>query len=236
MDLEVKGFIETSFVDWDGHIVSVLFLPYCNFKCPFCHNAGLVENSQNYQTIPLDKIEKFLLSHKDFIDGVCITGGEPCLHHDKGLLPFLTKIKGFGFKVKFDTNGNLPEFLKELIDNKDVDFIAMDIKGPLDKRYDKLSGVETDLEKVKKSIKMIMDSGIPYEFRTTVVPNLLNAEDVIDIAKFISGSKKFVIQQFISQNSWDASLREIKPYQKEELEAIASECKKFVPNTILRGV
>ena len=235
-DLEIKGFIETSFLDWDGHVVSSIYLPYCNFKCPFCHNSGLVEKSHEYETIPLEKIEQFLLEHKDFIDGVCITGGEPCLHKNSGLFDFMKKIKQMGFKIKLDSNGYDPEALKEAIGSGLVDYIAMDIKGPFDERYDKLSGIKTKIKDVVESIKIIMSSNINYEFRTTVVPTLVDTKDIEDIARHIKGAMKFALQQFVPKNSWDESLRNVKLYSKEQMMDLQNICKNYVPNTILRGV
>ena len=233
--LTIKGFTQTSFLDWDGKVVSTLYVAGCNFHCPFCHNSGLIEKPQEYETIPLEKIEDFLLERKDFVDGICLTGGEPTLHKKQGLFEFLRKIKGLGFQVKFDSNGMDPGCLGDLVARKMIDYIAMDIKGPLDERYDKLSGVKTDLTKVKESIKLIMESGLGYEFRTTVVPTLLSPEDVSDIAKDLKGAKKFVLQQFVSAHCWDESLRKVKPYAKEELEAMAKACKPYVENVLVRG-
>jgi pyruvate formate lyase activating enzyme len=235
-ELDIKGFIETSFLDWDGKVISTLYVAGCNFRCPFCHNFGLIEKPREYESIPLTRIEKFLLEHKDFLDGICLTGGEPCLHKNRGLFEFLRWVKDLGFQVKFDTNGADPECLKKVIDQKMADYIAMDIKGPLDERYDKLSGVKTDLAKIKRSIKMIMQSGIPYEFRTTVVPILLEAGDIEDIAKHIAGAGKFVFQQFSAPHTWDEALRSLKPYPKEKLEAMAALARTHVPNTVIRGV
>lgn len=235
MDLEVKGFHETSFLDWDGQIVSVVYLPYCNFKCPFCHNFGLVYCPESYETIPYERIEKYLVSHKDFIDGVCITGGEPCLHKDKGLFDFIEKIKKLGFKIKIDTNGYDPETLKKLINDKLLDYIAMDIKGPLDERYDKLSGIKTDIKKIKESIQLIMDSGIKYEFRTTVIPGLLDKNDIVDIAKAIKGAQLFVVQQFVPVHAFDEALKTVKPYQKNEIEEMVKAVRPYVKSVKIRG-
>ena len=235
MDLEIKGLIETSFLDWDGKVVSTLYVPYCNFRCPFCHNSGLIEKPQDYETIPLERIENFLTERKDFIDGICLTGGEPCLHKKRGLFEFMRRIKGLGFKIKFDTNGTDPQTLGELIDGKLIDYIAMDVKGPLDERYDKLSGIRTDLEKIKQSIALIMASGLDYEFRTTVVPTLLDMKDIEDIAKYISGAQKFVLQQFAPDHTWDESLRTLKPYPREKLEEIVKASRPYVENTLIRG-
>ena len=236
MDLEIKGFIETSLLDWDGMIVSTIYVPYCNFRCPFCHNSGLIEKPREYETVPISHIEKFLLEHKKFIDGICLTGGEPCLHKNRGLFGFMQHIKGLGFKIKFDTNGTDPETVKKAIDDKLVDYIAMDIKGPLDERYNKLSGVKTDLDKVKQCIAIIMEKRVPYEFRTTVVPGLLDERDIEDIARFIAGAEKYVFQQFAAEHTWDGSLRSVKPYPKEKLEQMVKVSKSYIENTSIRGV
>ncbi|KPJ62433.1 hypothetical protein AMJ44_15575 [candidate division WOR-1 bacterium DG_54_3] len=236
MNLEIKGFIETSFLDWDGKIVSTIFVPYCNFRCPFCHNSGLIEKPNSYETIPLERIEQYLIEHKDFIDGICLTGGEPALHKKRGLFEFMRRIKELGFQIKFDTNGTDPELLRKALDEKLIDYIAMDIKGPLDERYHKLAGVKADLDRIEESIKVIMQDRVPYEFRTTVVPDHLESKDIEDIAKRIAGARKFVLQQFVAENTWDESLRSVKPYSREKLEEIVGFAKIFVPNTILRGI
>ncbi|NQT29862.1 MAG: anaerobic ribonucleoside-triphosphate reductase activating protein [Candidatus Saganbacteria bacterium] len=235
MDLEIKGFIETSFLDWDSKIVSTLYVAGCNFRCPFCHNFGLIENPASYETVLLKDIFDFLLLHKDFIDGICLTGGEPCLHKSKGLFEFLEQIKALGFLVKLDTNGTDPECLKKLIDKKLVDYFAMDIKGPIDERYAKSSRVKTDPLKIAESIKIIVKSKIPYEFRVTVVPTLLDNKDIYDIAKYLKGAQKFVLQQFVVDNCWDESFRNVKPYPKERLDEMLKLSKPFVANTVIRG-
>lgn len=234
--LEIKGFIETSLLDWDGKIVSTLYVAGCNFRCPFCHNSGLIEKPHEYKTITLEHIEKFLLEHKEFLDGICLTGGEPTIHKNRGLSSFLRKIKDNGFLVKFDSNGTDPECLEALVTEKLVDYIAMDVKGPLDERYDRLSGIKSDLSKIKKSIKLIMECKVDYEFRTTVVPTLLELDDIQYIAKALAGSQKFVLQQFVPLHVWDQELlKEVKPYSREQLEAAAKASKKFISNTLVRG-
>lgn len=235
MDLEVKGFFETSFLDWDGKIVSTVCVPLCNLRCPFCHNSGLIEHPHTYENIPLKHIDNFLVEHKDFIDGVCLTGGEPCLHKNRGLIEYLKRIKKMDLLVKFDTNGTDPKTLKQLIDQKLIDYIAMDLKGPLDERYNKLTGVKTDLVKIKQSIELIRNSGLGYEFRTTVVPTLLDIKDIEDMAKAIAGAEKFALQQFVPENSWSEALRSIKPYEKEQLDEMVKVCQKYIANTIVRG-
>ena len=236
MDLEIKGFIETSFLDWDGKVVSTLFLPRCNFRCPFCHNAGLIENPQSYKTVPADRVIKYLVEHQDFIDGICLTGGEPCLHKNQGLFEFLKRVKELGFGVKFDTNGADPECLKEIIENKLVDYIAMDVKAPLDQRYDRLAGTAVNLANILESIKLIKESELPYEFRTTVVPGLVDTPEVAAIAQFLSGAEKFVLQQFVPKNAWDERLRDLNPYPKEKMDQLVKTAQKYLSKVLVRGI
>ena len=235
MTLEIRGLIECSLLDWDGKIVCTAFLPHCNFRCPFCHNSGLILNPGEYDAVTEEAVEKYMLDHKNFIDGICLTGGEPCLHRDKGLFEFLERIKGHGFLVKLDTNGTSPECIGRGIEKKLIDYIAMDVKAPLDERYEKLSGVKTDIEKIKRSISLIMGSGLPYEFRTTVVPGLLEEKDIEDLARCIAGADKFVLQQFTPGHTWDESLRSVKPYPKEKLEAMAAAARNHVKKVLIRG-
>ena len=140
-----------------------------------------------------------------------------------------------GFQVKIDTNGSDPACVEKAIDEGLLDYVAMDIKGPLDERYHKLSGVKTDLDKIKQSVDILMQKKVPYEFRVTVVPTLLDTKDVEDIAKSLKGSQKLVLQQFSAENTWDKLLREVKPYAKEKLEAMLKLCKSHVANTLIRG-
>ena len=195
--MDVKGFIDVSFVDWDGKSSAVIFLPGCNFRCPFCHNVNLVLNPEKLETIPFEYLETQLKKQKEWIDGVCITGGEPTLHGD--LAELCSKLKKMQFLVKLDTNGTNPVVLKELVDMKLVDYVAMDVKAPLTvNKYSKATGVNVEslLENVKKSIKLLEESTVAYEFRTTVVPTLHNVEDIKQICKSLMGCSKYVLQKF----------------------------------------
>ncbi len=231
---EIKGFVEVSFVDWDGKVASVIFLPRCNFKCPMCHNYKLVLSPEEFETIPLERILAFLRKKRNFIDGVVITGGEPTIYGD---LPELCRtIKKEGFLVKLDTNGANPPLLRRLISEKLIDFVAMDVKASLDKeKYAKAAGAEVDIEKIKESIEILMKSGIDYEFRTTVVPTISGVQDVAGIASAINGAKKFVLQYFRPGGALDPELRKTKSTSKEEMDAAVAAARAFVPNTITRG-
>lgn len=234
MSLEIKGFIETSLVDWDGKVVSVIFLPGCNFRCPYCQNIDLIDHPEKFKTVPEEKVFGYLESHKDFIDGVCITGGEPTLHKNGGLTEFIKKIKQDGFLVKLDTNGSDPNYLKELVRDNLIDFVAMDIKAPLE-GYNKAANVKVDTEAVKESIQFILSGNIDHEFRTTVVPTITGLAEIEGISKLIAGAKKYALQQFEPENCKDIELRKLKPYDRETIAEMMKIAKKYVGNVIYRG-
>jgi pyruvate formate lyase activating enzyme len=235
--LEIKGFLDISFVDWDGKPSSVIFLPNCNFRCPFCHNANLVLHPEEIETISFKYIKEQLKKQKGWIDGVCITGGEPTLHSD---LPKLcSQLKKMGFLVKVDTNGTNPCMLKELMDRGLIDYVAIDIKVPLTlKKYSEATGVNVGelLEHVKESINLMLESNMDYEFRTTVVPNLHDADDIEQVCLSVRGCRKYVLQRFdvslgktiINPNFTSRSLSE------EEMKKFLKVAKKIIPNTKIR--
>ena len=159
--MDIKGFIDASFTDWDSKISAAIFLANCNFRCPFCHNLKFVTNPEEQETIPLEQIENQLERQRYWIDGVCITGGEPTQHAD--LPEMCSRLKKMGFQVKMDTNGTNPFLLEELLKRSLIDYVAMDIKAPLtQKKYSKACGVSVEklLENVKTSIKTLLDSSI----------------------------------------------------------------------------
>lgn len=231
--MEIKGFVETSMVDWDGKVSSVVFFPGCNFRCPYCQNGVLIFSPEELRTIPFDEIKKYLLEHKEWIDGVVLTGGEPTIHKD--LPDLIKKIKDLGFLVKLDTNGANPKMMKDLIKAKMIDYVALDFKAPLDERYDKASGLKVDLKKIKESIKILMNGEIDYEFRCTVVPTILDEDEVEAMAKSIKGAKKFALQQFQPEHTIDENFRILEPYPKEKLEKLVYTANKYV-KTKLRGI
>jgi len=228
--------IETSLIDWEGKIVSTLYLPLCNFRCPFCYNCDLILRPDNFKNIPQKEIDSYLLERKDFIDGICMSGGEPTLYPD---LPVYFKgIKGKGFLIKLDTNGTNPKLLKNLLDFNLLDYIALDIKSSLDfDNYSKAAGIidKMMIEKVKNSIELIMNSKIDYEFRTTVVPLLHSDETIMEIARYIAGAKKYVLQNFSPlEKTLDPSFQKIKPYSNEKIQDLSEKAKKYVPNCCWR--
>ncbi|HJX30987.1 MAG TPA: anaerobic ribonucleoside-triphosphate reductase activating protein, partial [Thermodesulfobacteriota bacterium] len=180
--IPIKGFLDTSFLDWPGKIASVIFLPSCNFRCPFCQNADLVLNPQRLKTWPLPDVLQRIEELKDWIDGVCITGGEPTLQ--KTLPDFIRIFKKRNLLVKLDTNGSNPQMIETLLKENLVDAIAMDVKAPLEEiSYARLTGVPVDLKAIKKSIDLIRKSSIEKIFRITVVPKMLTEEDIYRVAE-----------------------------------------------------
>lgn len=231
--MRVVGFLKTSLLDWDGMVASVIYLPGCNFRCPFCHNADLVMRSGELPEIDMKAVEGYLNENIDFLDGVVITGGEPTIHSD---LPELIKrLRRIGVKVKLDTNGTNPEMLEDLINSGLLDYVAMDIKAPLTGKYNDLSGVHTPVENLKRSITIIMDSGIDYEFRTTVVPVLLKENDIEQIAAYIGGAKKYALQQFRPGDTLDIKFSKLDPYPSHRLREMAERARPYVRKVVIRG-
>ncbi len=230
----IRGFVPTSLVDWDGKVASVIFLAGCNFRCRFCHNKELVLGSEQLKVIPFPEIKDYLGKNKDFIDGVVITGGEPCLNDD---LPELCReIKKIGFKVRIETNGTNPEMLKELLKGNFIDCIAMDIKTSFGK-YKQIVDVNADIEKIKESIAIVREFP-DYEFRITMFPEI-KKEDLLEIADYLKNAganKAFFIQQFRNENCMDDGAEKIKPYDKEELEGFLEAVKKYFVKAGIRNL
>lgn len=231
--MRIVGFVKTSLVDWDGHVSSVIFLPGCNFRCPFCHNRELVLSPGSVPEVDHRSMKHYLEENSDFLDGVVITGGEPTIHPD--LPDLIGEISALGLKVKLDTNGSNPSMLLDLIDSGLLDSVAMDIKGPLDDRYDEICGAHAPLEEIKRSISILMDSEIEYEFRTTVVPHLIKEMEVESIAAFIGGARKYALQQFRPGTTLDDRLSKIDPYPTKRIHNMAELAKQYVRRVVIRG-
>jgi len=231
--ITIKGYLHMSLIDYSGKIVSLVFLPRCNFRCPFCFNVDLVNDSDSLKMVEPEEIFEHLKSQKKWLDGICITGGEPTLH--KGLPEFIKEIKKLGFLVKLDTNGTNPEMLENLVKNKLVDYIAMDIKGPLEK-YRKITRSEVDEKTIQKSVDIIRNSGIDYEFRTTAVPKILSKKEMEEIGKWLKGSKKYCLQQFRSGKTLDKKYENEKPYTPDELKELAEIARPFFDIVEVRGI
>lgn len=231
----IKGFNPHTFIDWEGKIACVIYLPGCNFKCPFCHSSDLVLNPETLESVDYTYIKSFFKEKKGWIDGVVIGGGEPTLY--KHLATLAEDIKNRGLLVKLDTNGTNPEVLKDLIDKKLVDYIAMDVKAPLNTQmYSKVTGSNVDVVNIKQSIDIISNSGVDYEFRTTVVPLFLTRTDIVNIAQMLKGAKRYILQQFAPKDTLDKSMAEVKPYKPDELKQLAQLGSEFVKHCFVRGI
>jgi len=218
--LPVKGFLESSFVDWPGKICAVIFLPHCNFKCRYCHNADLVMQPDKYKNFDFRAILERLATMQGWIDGVCVSGGEPTLH---AFLPeMLRAIKQAGFLTKLDTNGTSPDVLQALIAGQLLDYVAMDIKGALDeKSYASVTQSPHWLEVVRRSIRILLAKHVDYEFRFTVVPGLHGLEDVYRVAQELNGAARLRIQNFHpSDGMLDAGLRTTRPYPQTDIDSL----------------
>jgi len=218
--IPIKGFIETSFVDWHSKICSVIFFPRCNFRCRYCHNADLVLHPDALENVGFDTITKRLAELKGWVDGVCVTGGEPTL--SPHLSDVLAAVKKQGFLTKLDTNGSNPERLQHLIQDGLVDYVAMDIKSSLDERsYCRITQTPNMLESVKKSIRILLSGQVEHEFRCTVLPSFHGAEDIYRIAQELNGAARLRIQNFNpSSTILDQSLCSLQPYSDEDITII----------------
>lgn len=235
--MEFKGFIKTSVIEYPGKIVSVAFVGGCNFRCPFCQNPDLVLNSQSFPSISEKEVIDHLLSRRKWLDGLVITGGEPML--EKDLPNFLSKIKKEGFLVEIETNGTNPGMLRDLVKRSLIDYLALDIKAPFEwEKYSKAAGIvdENLFGKVKESVKILSGSNIDYELRTTVVPGLVDQEDLISIARSFGNVKKYVLQQFVPKITLDKQYEKIKPYSKDKLEEMKEKIADCVEFCEIRGV
>lgn len=195
--MRIGGLHKTSLIDYPGKISAVIYTQGCNFRCPFCHNPELVDPDLFQGTFDIEEIFTFLSKRKGRLEGVVVTGGEPLMH--KETPDFLKRIKDMGYLVKLDTNGCFPDRLEYVLDNNLVDFIAMDFKAPYDK-YQELTGVDVDIDKIKKSVELIREKAPDYEFRTTVVKKMLNKQDLLSIINSIEPAKKYVVQRFRSDS------------------------------------
>jgi pyruvate formate lyase activating enzyme len=220
----ISGIQKFSILDFPGKTACIVFTPGCNFRCKFCYNPEFVLPEEikkiSDDFIPEDVFFNFLEQRKDLLDGVVITGGEPTVIAD--LPNFMAKIKKKGFLVKLDSNGNKPEVLKDVFDKGLVDYIAMDIKTSLEK-YKDLSGADANPDNVKESIELIMKSGIPYEFRSTVVREIHPKEVLKEMAKLIDGADQYFMQAFRPGDTLDPAVSNYQPYDEEEMKNIAKD-------------
>lgn len=221
----IGGIQKLSLIDYPGKMSATIFTRGCNFRCHYCHNAELVVPELFGAPISESYVLDFLESRKGVLEAVAITGGEPTLQAD--LLDFMAKTKQMGYLVKLDTSGVTPDVIEEALRRKLVDYIAMDLKGPFE-MYGAITLSYVKVEDVKRSISLIMSSGIGYEFRTTIVRSQLSESDILHIAECIRGSSMYVLQRFSNTKTLDPAFAREESYSEAELNDIKQKVEMYV--------
>ena len=232
--MKVTGIQKLTLLDYPGVVACTVFTAGCNFRCPFCHNAMLVLPEQiDDECLTDDEVFGFLKKRRGVLDGVAVTGGEPLLHAD--MPEFLARVKELGYKIKLDTNGSNPELLSEIVKNKLVDRVAMDIKNAPEE-YARTIGLKSfDIAPVERSKEMLLRGDIDYEFRTTVVKGIHTKESLIGAAKWLEGAKEYYLQQF--KDSGNLILPDgLSAYDEKQMHALADAVRDYVPTVEVRGV
>ena len=225
------GLQRLSLIDYPGKLCATIFTAGCNFRCPYCYNEDIVLDYPAMPKVPEDKIIEFLHPRLGFLDGVCVTGGEPTIHRE--LPKFLGRLKSIGSLVKLDTNGSRPKALAYVMEKGLVNYIALDVKVPLD-RYEETVRYRVKPEGLKETIKLIRRSGVDHEFRTTVVPGLLDGDDLEEIAMTLAGSKRYVLQQFRPGKTLCPDFKDVKPYSEAEMRQFRDRVAPYFAETRLR--
>ncbi|MFA5165845.1 MAG: anaerobic ribonucleoside-triphosphate reductase activating protein [Candidatus Paceibacterota bacterium] len=231
----IGGLQKTTLIDYPGKIACVVFLAGCNFRCPFCYSAEIVlpEKILRQPTISEEKFFAFLKDKVGMLDGVVVCGGEPTLNED--LPNFIKKIKNLGFLVKLDTNGSNPAMLKKLLKGNFLDYVAMDIKAKPE-NYKKVGCGASDFQKVEESVKELKKNNIAFEFRTTMVPGLVSASDMPQIAKWIGGlDVPYYLQNFRPDKTLDPSLMSLSPYTDQEIKEAEQAAKPYFKSVKVRN-
>lgn len=230
--MKISGLQKLTLLDFPGHIACTVFFAGCDLRCPFCHNSALVTDIDVRDGMDEEEFFRFLEKRHGILDGVAVTGGEPLLQAK--LENFIARIKSMGFFVKLDTNGTHPDRLSEILSSGNVDYIAMDVKNSRDK-YAKTVGVPVDIDKIDESVRVIINSGIDHEFRTTVVSELHEASDFAEIGERLSGAKRYFLQQFLDSGALIGDGATMHAASRAEMETFAKAAGAYVP-TFLRGL
>lgn len=230
----ISGLQKLTLLDYPGHLAAIVFLNGCNFRCPFCQNRSLVLPSEQTPVIPLEDFQTFLKKRAGILEGICITGGEPTLYKD--LPELISIIHQEGYLVKLDTNGSNPELLASLLHNNMLDYVAMDVKAGR-QNYPNAAGFSSDsplLSNIEKSVLLLLDSKIDYEFRTTVVGGLHTADDFYDIAQWIQGCRHYYLQSFRSCEEILMNDHPFFSFSKEQMRQFLEIVQKSIPQACLR--
>lgn len=228
----INGFQKLTILDYPGKVACIVFTPGCNFRCPFCHNASLVTHIDKETYLDVDEVMDYLKKRQGLLDGVVITGGEPLLQN--GIEEFIAGIKELGYSVKLDTNGSFPEKLISVVEKGLVDYVAMDIKNSKAK-YGETVGVDDfDITPIEKSVELLLQNKVDYEFRTTVVDEFHTKDDIQDIVVWIKGTHKYFLQNFV--DSGDLIKPDLQPVSADLLKEMQKKAQEFIPSVEIRGI
>jgi len=231
--MRIVGFTETSLLDWHGRIAAVIWISGCDFSCPFCHNYQVADDDPKLPEVPWDEIAGTLRRKRDWYDGVVLTGGEPLMHPE--VFELCRRIKDLGLPVKVDTNGSFPYALKALLELELVDAVAMDVKSPLDSRYAKAAGRQIDVAPLLRTIRLLLETGIEHEFRCTLVPGLINPEDIAAIGEAIKGAQAVALQAYVPDRARVKGFGGGKSYNQADVDAMADVLRPSVKEIRIRG-
>ena len=226
------GLQKLTLLDYPGVMACTVFTNGCNFRCPFCHNASIVTGKESDMPLDSSELLNFLAGRKKILDGICITGGEPLLHSE--IPEIISEIKKLGYKIKLDTNGSQPERLQSILDAGTIDYVAMDIKHCREK-YAIASGSESAVIPVSKSVEILKNASVDFEFRTTVVSQLHSPDDMESIAKWIAGVKHYYLQNFADSGDILQKDHSFSPVPQDVLNTMLERVKNYVPGVAIRS-
>lgn len=230
--MKISGFQKLTLLDYPGHMAATVFAPECNFRCLFCHNAGLVTDISNVESFSEDEVLSYLRKRKGVLDGVCITGGEPLLQPD--IEDFIGKIKDTGLLVKLDTNGSNPEKLKKLVSAGLVDYVAMDIKNSKEKYAETVDVSDFDIVPIEESVAYLLSGACDYEFRTTVTDELHSEKDIAAVAEWIAGARRYFLQCFV--DSGNIIGKNLSAPSAKKLETMRNIAAEYIDTVSVRGI
>jgi pyruvate formate lyase activating enzyme len=227
----IAGYHPTTLIDWPGRLAAIIFLPQCNLRCRFCHASSMLAPPD--EAIPLDGILSHMAERSGWLDGVVICGGEPTVWPN--LASLCEKFREQGLAVKLDTNGTHPDHLGRLLRAGLVDAVAMDLKAPLDERYPQVCGDAADVRAIERSVDLLMNGRVEYEFRTTVCPPFIGEAEIHAMGVRIAGARRWVLQRFEAAYALDPALRTVEPYDPATMQRLAAIGRRYVPRCVVRG-
>lgn len=231
--MKLGGYLRTSTTDYPGKTAAVLFTQGCNWRCPYCRGSCLVVPQQYAEPLAEEKVMESLTRRRARLDGIVVSGGEPTIHND--LIPFLERLGKLGLPLKLDTNGSRPDMLREIVQRRLVSYIAMDVKSPLD-NYPQATGIRMDPEVIRTSIWVVKNSGLEYEFRTTVIPGLHTVTEIKSIGLLVNGAARYVLQEYVSENALRPDFRNRVAFTRKTLEDMQKYFRHKVKVFEVRGV